>query len=241
MTNQNYNHDSRICMGQLLLAGGFLKPEQLKAALALRECSQREARLGEILEQQELLDHTETTALLHLQDHLQEHLTELSIDNRHGEKLPAELQLSLGQLLLDNEQITAQQLQDALAAHKRSHKHLGETLVEQQLLTEQALQGWLGLQQKLMAAATAAIFLIGFASPVTAAELQYERPFASEVAAMAGQLASTGDFGDGWGDRRMLDKAIDSKHIPLGEIHLDEDGDARLSLTKEGVQFSRKF
>ncbi len=240
MTTAEENLNSRICMGQLLLAGGFLKPEQLREALEVNACSKKRKRLGELLEEQHLLEHTETVALLHLQEHLKEHLAELAIDGGRGERLPDELHISLGQLLLDNGQITPEQLDQALEEHKRTHKRLGETLVEQQMLTEQALDGWLNLQKKLMAAATAALFLVGFASPATA-DLQYERPFAAEVAAIASQFDSDADFGDGWGDKRVLEKDIVAKHIPLGEVHLDDDGDSRLKLTKEGVEFSRKF
>ncbi|MBT4522715.1 MAG: transglycosylase SLT domain-containing protein [Halieaceae bacterium] len=149
-------------IGQLLVSGGFINQTQLSDALEERSGSKK--RLGEILEDRSVINTVDTRAILRLQRQLDAHCVALSDDGT----LPEQLQLTLGQLLVDHGEITPLQLDSALATHQRNHTRLGATLVSQKSLTQSKLDFWLRLQRKLVAAAAAAVLVTGFASAAAA-------------------------------------------------------------------------
>lgn len=146
------------CIGQLLVDGGFINQRQLDEALEARSHSGK--RIGEILEEKRAISDVDTRAILQLQKRLDKAGVELGADG----SLPAQLQLSLGQLLVGNGEISEAQLDKALASHQRHRARLGEILVAQKSISAERLQFWLGMQRKLVAAATTAVLLAGFAT-----------------------------------------------------------------------------
>jgi hypothetical protein len=93
---------SPISLGQLLVAGGFITTATLQQALSTQRWSRR--RLGEVLVQRDILSSTEKLTLLKLQKKLAKYTLTLKPDA----SITEDLQLSLGQLLLDSGEISQQ-------------------------------------------------------------------------------------------------------------------------------------
>lgn len=141
-------------LGEILVRGGFVRDYDVDNAL--RHQPRLAKPLGDILRRRGLLNREEQRLALTLQARLRE----LQQTAREFFRMvaPAPLLrrrcgLQLGQLLVSTGQISQPQLQQALAAQRRSKRHLGEELVEQGFISQQALNDKLRVQKRLWAAA----------------------------------------------------------------------------------------
>lgn len=223
------------CIGQLLLYGGFIDAPQLKAALAAQQRQHRS--LGDLLEGGCAISATEKQAVLHLQRHLRSQPLRF---NPNG-SLPHAVQLSLGQLLLENGEISPRQLDEALAEHRRERQKLGRVLVRQQVLTPAKLLGWLRLQKKLLAAAATATALLGLATTAGAADA--DPAAAWKPLTYNGKVAGNAPMNDpAWGQRspRGL-TGLNTVRGSFGELLRSRDGSMVLQFTDNGLEFTKHF
>ncbi|MFT5887870.1 MAG: hypothetical protein ACI9BO_000683 [Zhongshania sp.] len=224
-----------LCMGQLLLSGGFIKVGVLNQALCTQKWSRR--RLGDELEQHYALGNIEKKTVLRLQKTLAKQSHSLNPDG----SLPESLQLTLGQLLLDNGEITHEQLDSALAEHKRSNRRLGEVLVEQQTLSSDRLSSWLQLQKKLISAASMAVFMSAASGAVTADETQQSgwQKFISTKILQAVSAPSK----LAWGQQQSGNKLarISVKNRDFSELSRSRDGTLTLSFGQKGLNVMKRF
>jgi hypothetical protein len=224
-----------LCMGQLLLSGGFIQVGVLKQALCTQKWSRR--RLGDVLEQHHALSNIEKQTVLSLQKTLAKQSHALNPDG----SLPESLQLTLGQLLLDNGEITREQLDNALAEHKLNNRRLGEVLVEQKILSSDRLSCWLQLQKKLISAAAMAAFMSAASGAVAADETQQSgwQKFISakilQAVSAPSQLA--------WGQQQSSNKLarLSVKTRDLSELSRSRDGTLTLSFGQKGLNVMKKF
>lgn len=121
---------SGLRLGELLLAKGWLNPEQL--AMALGQQQRTEETLGSILLQRGWLDPHQ----------LERALTEMLLHQRAGRKR------RLGEILTQTRQISVWQLKEALR-RKQPQERLGQTLLRLDWLNPQQLGQALRLQKRL--------------------------------------------------------------------------------------------
>lgn len=131
-----HKHNKRF-IGQILIDGGFLPPQNIEAAL--EEQKNTNELLGQVLVRMNILDPADIRAALSIQEHLDR--------VEDAVKLAAGVRRLLGDLLVQAGRITNEQLEHAIAEQKRSGGKLGEVLVRQGLLTEQELRGVLDFQR----------------------------------------------------------------------------------------------
>lgn len=129
-------------IGELLLKAGRINRAQLDQAL--EEQHRSGDRLGQVLIRNEWLTEPELSAVLAFQARLDTVAT-------HA---PGPLQL--GSLLVAAGDITAEQLQDAVARQRKSKKRIGETLVASGYITEKSVVRGLSLQRALLGVALTA-------------------------------------------------------------------------------------
>ena len=124
-------------LGQILVDGDFISPQELEAALK----SQKEAdnKLGEILVRMDSLNPMELKATLSVQRDLSSLESSL--------KAAAGIRERLGQLLLKATRITPDQLDTSLREQRNSGKPLGEVLVRLGLLSKNELRAVLTFQR----------------------------------------------------------------------------------------------
>ena len=226
---------SPISLGQLLLSGGFIDTGALQQALCTQKWSRR--RLGDVLEQRRKLSKTEKQAVLSLQKKLAAHTLAIHSD---GSMAPS-LQLSLGQLLLDNGEISREQLNSALAEHSRQHRRLGEVLIEQQALTPITLARWLKLQKKLISAATVAACMMAGSASVAADERQQSiwQKFMPNKIFQAGASASQHSWGQQ--TRHTGEFSIKQSQRNLSELSRSRDGTVTVGLGQKGLNIMKRF
>jgi chitinase len=138
MTQEN----NKRFIGQILLDGGFLPPQNIEAAL--EEQMYTNELLGQVLVRMSILDPTDIAVALSVQSHLD------SVED--AVKIAAGVRRMLGDLLVQAGRISTEQLEQAIAEQKRTGEKLGETMVRQGLLTEKELSGVLDFQQHQSAA-----------------------------------------------------------------------------------------
>ncbi|MDF1693152.1 MAG: hypothetical protein P1U47_12300 [Zhongshania sp.] len=221
-------------LGQLLVSGGFITASTLQQALSTQRWSQR--RLGDVLVQRHELSNIEKQAVLKLQKTLKEHTHAIK---ENGE-MPQSLQLSLGQLLVENGEITHQQLNAALAEHSLQHRRLGEILIDQQLISPSRLACWLQLQKKLFSAAAVAAWIMTSSGNVAAGENQQNlwQKFIS------GNLipTSTTDTKHAWGQQSTDNlPRLSIKHRDLSELSRSRDGTLSLRFGQKGLNIVKRF
>lgn len=134
MSAQNQN---KPLIGRILLDGGFLSPKDLDMALA--EQLKTNELLGQALVRMGLLDPVDLSAALSVQEYLSE--------PGDAVKAAGGVRKMLGELLLQAEHITDEQLEQALLEQKNSGGMLGEVLMRMGLLTERQLTHVLDFQQ----------------------------------------------------------------------------------------------
>lgn len=126
-------------LGNILLDGGFVEPEALKAAL--EEQIKSEKLLGDILVDMGLLDRAELDAVLWVQR---------DFSNVQDALLAAAgIRKMLGELLLSARIITPEQLAKALDEQKKTGEKLGEVLVRLGYITQRQLDITLSFQSQM--------------------------------------------------------------------------------------------
>ncbi len=140
----------RRLLGELLIQAKRITPKQLE--YALQEQRQTGERLGEVLKRLQIISGEELYRLLAFQQH-------------QGDPLRA-VRLRLGQLLVATNQITEEQLQNALRQQKFSpRKKIGELLIEGGYVTPEQISLGLKLQHKLLTAAL--VTILSLSSPLS--------------------------------------------------------------------------
>ncbi|MBB3047803.1 hypothetical protein FHR99_002069 [Litorivivens lipolytica] len=214
---------SRI--GDLLVAGGFISRRELQSALSI--ASRHHVPLCQVLQRQRRLDRLEKNALLKLQDHLR------SPEQHNVEQLHCRL----GDLLLAEGQIKPEELQAALEQHKASRVPLGMVLLKRGSITLKALTRFLRLQQKLIAAACAALLAMG--NPCFADTGKESEPAWGTVHA-AVKKASPHSLNANWLRPGFNDSMAMVRYAPEDTLFRSKSGKMELRLTDTGVEF-RKF
>lgn len=140
----------RQLLGELLIQAKRLTPEQLEDVL--QEHRRTGKKLGEVLVRLGVLSEQELDRVLTFQQH--------QSDTFRAARL------RLGQLLVATNQITQEQLEDALKRQQLSpHKKIGELLVEAGYVTPEQVTLGVKLQRKLLTAALVAI--LSLSSPIS--------------------------------------------------------------------------
>ncbi|MBQ0796789.1 hypothetical protein [Zhongshania sp.] len=223
-----------VSLGQLLVAGGFISASTLQDALNTQQWSRR--RLGEVLVQRDILSRLEKQTLLELQKKLATHAKALRPDG----SLTQTLQLSLGQLLLNSGEITAQQLESALAEHSLKNRRLGEVLVEQQSLTPIRLAQWLKLQKKLVSAAAVATWMMAGSCNVAADER--EQNLWKKFISGKFHQEKTKDSHLAWGQlgaKNLGNMNIQNRDV--SELRRSRDGTLTLRFGEKGLNITKRF
>tara|TARA_R110000772_G_scaffold60576_1_gene136759 strand:+ start:3223 stop:3933 length:711 start_codon:yes stop_codon:yes gene_type:complete len=225
---------SPISLGQLLVSGGFITTGILNQALSTQRWSRR--RLGEVLMQRHELCPLEKQTILALQKKLAAQALELKPDG----SMPKAMQLSLGQLLLDNGEITQSQLDTALAEHSSQHRRLGEVLIEQQALSPIRLAHWLQLQKKLISAAAVAAWMMAGSCNVAADENKtslWQKFIAGKLT-----IEKAEDSKHAWG-QQGTEKAsrLNIKNRDLSELSRSSDGTLTLRFGQQGLNIVKRF
>lgn len=139
------NRSARI--GDLLVAGGFVLPSEIKAASEEQATSHKP--IGDILVSHGELDSQERDVVLRVQETLQHHPEE-------GFRLDAEARneahVRLGDLLVEHGDIDARELEEALELQRQSRRPLGEVLVAQGSVRQSQIDRAVGMQRRLLAA-----------------------------------------------------------------------------------------
>jgi hypothetical protein len=229
------SHSDTLCLGQLLLYGGFIDAEVLQQALIAQRRSRK--GLGDLLERRRALTSVEKKAVLALQKKLRSQPLQFKADG----SLPDTLQLCLGQLLLEHGAVSREQLNQALAEHRRQHRKLGEVLVEQQALTPGKLSYWLHLQKKLVAAASVAIILGSGCGSAAADEDEvsvWDKFKQIKVFRFGGQQRDNAS----WGQSEVGDlPPIDMGPRSYGELGRSRDGKVVVSVGQKGLEVTKRF
>ncbi|WP_373091673.1 hypothetical protein [Zhongshania sp.] len=225
---------SPISLGTLLVSGGFITTDTLNQALSTQRWNRR--RLGEVLLQRHELFPLEKQAILALQKKLSAQALELKPDG----SMPKALQLSLGQLLLDNGEITQSQLDTALAEHRSQHRRLGEVLIDQQALSPICLARWLKIQKKLISAAAVAAWMMASSCNVAADENKTSlwKKF------IAGKLTieKTQSSKHAWGQQGTeKPSSLTIKNRDLSELSRSSDGTLTLRFGHQGLNIVKRF
>jgi hypothetical protein len=225
---------SPISLGQLLVSGGFITTGTLNQALSTQRWSRR--RLGDVLMQRHELCAVEKQTILALQKKLASQALELKPDG----SMPKALQLSLGQLLLDNGEITQSQLDKALAEHSSQHRRLGEVLIEQQVLSPICLARWLQLQKKLISAAAVAAWMMAGSCNVAADESKtslWQKFIAGKLT-----IEKAADSKNTWGQQGTEKVSrLNIKNRDLSELSRSSDGTLTLRLGQQGLNIVKRF
>lgn len=223
-----------LSLGQLLVAGGFISSTTLHQALSTQRWSRR--RLGEVLVQRSILSSVEKQTILKLQEKLAKYTFALKPDGSMTE----DLQLSLGQLLLDSGEISPQQLDSALAEHSRQSRRLGEVLIEQQVLTPIRLTQWLQLQKKLISAAAVATWMMAGSCNATANENQ-KSLWQKFISGKFTQEKTTDSQG-AWGQQGARNLAgLNIQNRDLNELSRSRDGTITIRFGEKGLNITKRF
>lgn len=230
----NNNAPHSIPLGQLLVSGGFISSGALKQALSRQKWSPRP--LGAILQQSHQLNKVEKKAVLNLQKRLARYQHAFNQSGRLNESL----QLSLGALLVENGEISPEQLDSALAAHSRQQRRLGEVLVAQHALSPCLLARWLILQKKLVSAAAVAVCMMagsGLAVADDSSRNAWQHMTGSKF--LQHKLA---DINHAWGQQKSASLArLSIKNRDLSEISRSRDGTVTLKLSRQGLNIIKRF
>jgi len=132
----------RRLLGELLLQARRITPEQLD--LALLEHQQTGENLGDVLVRLGFITTSELNAVLRFQQYQE---TEARTSG----------QLRLGEILVATNQISRDQLEDALSLQKVSREKIGDILVKAGYIKPDQLSYGLGLQNKLLTAVLVAV------------------------------------------------------------------------------------
>jgi len=128
---------ARRLLGQVLVDGGFVSPEDL--ARALEEQNRTNEMLGEVLVRMKAADPAEIAAVVSIQSDL------ASLED--AIKSAAGVRQYLGELLLKARKVTEEQLEEALLEQRRTGEKLGEILVRRSALTHGQLEAVLAFQK----------------------------------------------------------------------------------------------
>ena len=218
-----------VALGQLLVSGGFISDRTLKQALHRQRWNPRP--LGAILQKNHKLSHIDTRSVLHLQRQLGQ------FADAPGKVTPPALHLTLGELLVANGEATREQVDKALAEHRRQRRRLGEVLVDQHILTPSRLCRWLTLQKKLLSAAAMAIGLMSGSVTAAADESSGQRVSATKFV-QAGLPGIT----PAWVQHKPASLArLSIKHRDFSEISRSRDGSLTLKLSRQGLNLTKRF
>lgn len=151
-TAASHPDTSSTRMGELLLAGGFVRKSEVENALKLSK--RLNQPLCQILQRQQRLSLCEKRSLLSLQKNLRQ------AQKRSSSPQSTELGCRLGELLLNCGMITSGQLECALEEQSQQALPLGSILLRSCAIKLQKLAQCLQLQQKLMFAAAASLLTL---------------------------------------------------------------------------------
>lgn len=143
----------RRLLGELLLQARRITPQQLE--LALIEQQRTGEKLGEVLVRLGLITRSELGAVLTFQ--------------QCQSKAPTPGRLRLGEILVATNQISRDQLEDALSRQRLSQKKIGEVLVEAGYVQPHQVTHGLKLQHKLLTAAIVAVLSLAPLSNIQSA------------------------------------------------------------------------
>jgi hypothetical protein len=124
-------------LGELLLAGSFVKKEEIERAIEKQKRNNR--LIGELLVELGALSNEELNLVLKFQEDL---------SNPHRAlRFATGLRKRLGELLIEAGRLTEKDLQEALELQRRTNRRLGEILTEKGFLNEKELKALLLFQK----------------------------------------------------------------------------------------------
>ena len=217
---------SRI--GDLLVAGGFVSRRELEAAVVLAE--RQHLPLCQILQRQQRLDRLEKNALLKLQSNVRQAA-------QKGTPRAADLHCRLGELLLSDGQIDPAELHAALEQQKSAKTPLGMVLLKRGSISLKRLTRFLRLQQKLIAAGSAALLMMG--APCFA-DAPGEGSLAWGSAQAAVKKVSPHSLSSNWRRPGLMETMTPVRYAPEDTVFRSKNGKMVLRLTETGMEF-RKF
>jgi hypothetical protein len=163
-------------IGQILVDGGFITPEDLERALSVR--NRTGEKLGEVLVRQGLLAPEERDAVLAFQR-----------NQEAGQRDAASLRL--GEILVATGEITRRQLDAVLDLQRLSGKRVGELLVDKGYAQSHQVRRGLKLQEKLVTAAlVAALSLATAAGAGESPQAAPKKPGGSAVLSVSATVTS---------------------------------------------------
>ncbi len=217
---------SRI--GDLLVSGGFVSRRELEVALELSE--RLHLPLCQILQRQQRLDRLEKNAILKLQ-------ADVRRAAKQASPRAADLQCRLGDLLLSEGQIDPEELNTALKQQKTTKTPLGMVLLKRGTISLDRLTRFLRLQQKLIAAGSAALLMMG--SPCFAGA-PGEGSLAWGSAQATVKKASPHSLSSNWRRPGFNETMTPVRYAREDTLFRSKNGKMLLRLTETGVEF-RKF
>lgn len=213
-------------MGMLLVAGGFIHRHELPEALQL--ATNQGVPLCQLLQRRQRLGRLEKNTLLDLQARLRKHMLD-----------PAQpsAKFKLGYLALLDGKINQGELDKALVQHTKTRVPLGSILLKKGIISVAQLTRYLRLQERLLAAATAA--LLGFSSMSHAGGSSAgAEPAWGSISAKAD--SSPHSLSANWRRPGLVESLTPVRYSHRDEILRSKGGKVVLRLTETGVEF-RKF
>ena len=145
----------RQMLGSLLVESGRMSDADLDRAIA--EQQRTGAKLGEVLVRLGFVSQPQLDALLNFQANQTAHISS---------------PFRLGELLVTTGDLSRKHLKAALAKQSKTHRKLGEILVDEGYLRPSQVEHGIGLQKMLMHAVLAAIFSFGVAATSNASDFE---------------------------------------------------------------------
>jgi|GEM_PF-4302565 len=219
-------------MGELLLAGGFVRKRELDNALKLSK--RLNQPICQILQGQQRISTCEKRSLLSLQEKLRQAVA--------GARAPqlGDLGCRLGELLLACGKVTSTQLNKALAEQSQQKQPLGSILLRSGVISLQKLTECLQLQQKLMSAA-AAVLLALSGSQTFADGNRGTAPAWGSLQANNFTTQASHSLREGWRKPGFTRTLLRTPYSQSDEILRSKNGKMVLRLTDTGVEFRTFF
>ncbi len=224
--------DQTAQMGDLLLAGGFVRKRELDEALNVSKRIHKP--LCQVLQGQQKISSCEKRSLLSLQNNLRRAFKK--------DKLPmvSELGCRMGDLLITCGDITHDQLASALTEQSKKRSPLGSILLKNGFVGLKPLAYCLQLQQKLMSAAAAAILAVAGTSASYADDPVVNDPSWGQLQPNFTTQAPHA-LRDSWRKPGYTRARLSSGYGSSDEIMRSKSGKMVLRLTDTGMEFRAFF
>ena len=218
-------------MGELLLAGGFVRKRELQDALKIsRRVNQP---LCQVLQSQQRLSACEKNSLLSLQKKLRRAVAKAETPTL------GELGCRVGELLLACGKITNAQLDKALAEQSTQSRPLGSILLRSGAISLKKLTECLQLQQKLMTAAAAALLALSGPDAIAGDSHHSDPAWGSLQANFSTQAPHS--LREGWRKPGFTRTLMKAPYSESDEILRSKNGKMVLRLTDTGLEFRTFF